>query len=669
MTDTLDMLLLLSQGKLPLSAVDPTQLPNALTAVYRAFEYILSKPHTFPLSMADVKRVATSRFHAKADALAVLTELLTHAPNSATTESVQQSILLRKIVAEASEQIASGKYNVPLIATFANHATSFGVSSLVRPISAPTSTSEGGAAYITGITVVDNAVKGIRDELVVVSARPKNGKALAVTTPVLTPTGWRQIGDMRAGDDVIGSNGQATMVTHVARWENRPVYKLVWADGASVLADSQHEWDVYRGGRAITRTRKTTAQLRSSHGAWSTPVPAAVDHPPTMLPIHPYVLGLLIGDGCLTEAGVRLSVMKPNIIDKVRAACVHSVKWSHGKMSLADGKRDMRRALQVLGLADKTSHTKFLPSAYMMAPASDRRLLLSGLMDSDGHVEAKGRAEYYTVSHNLALGVQRLVWSLGGESKVALKRQHGRTSYRVSVCLAQYRRAKTVSRQITSARYVGRQATACITVAAPDGLYVCKDYILTHNSNFMVNLVCLSPAKTFLYVTVADYGYDDLCQVMADCVPSVVKRTNVHIADFTSFGATVVDVETVIREVKPDIVIVDRAEKLVPLVKAREPRWELAKIFETLRQYAKRYHVPVFVDAQQSDAGSEWTRKTDQVSPDSMAEDKTGRFAMLDLFIGLQRKAHVVKLHIVGRRKSLPADVEVQTNAMGRYLA
>lgn len=364
MNDTLDMFLLLSTGRLPLSAIDPTQLPNALTAVYRAFEYVLSKPHTFPLVVSDVQRVAVSRFHAKSDAVELFTQLSAYAPSAATVESVQQSILLRKIVAEASDQIATGKYNLPAIGTFASHVTSFGVSSLVKQISAPAVESKDSARYITGIDVVDNVIGGVRDELVVVSARPKNGK-----------------------------------------------------------------------------------------------------------------------------------------------------------------------------------------------------------------------------------------------------------------------------------------------------------------SNFFVNLVCLSPRKRFLYVTVADYGYNDLCQVLYDCVPAVVKRSNIHIADFTSFGATVVDVETAIRETSPDIIIVDRAEKLVPLVKAREPRWELAKIFETLRQYAKRYHVPMFVDAQQSDSGSEWTRRTDQVSPDSMAEDKTGRFAMLDLFIGLQRKAHAVKLHIVGRRKSLPADVEVRTNEMGRYMA
>lgn len=364
MENFLDLFYLLSIGRLPLSAVDPAQLPNMLTPVYRAFEYVLSKPHVLPLNVREVEKVARTRFHAKADAVELFGQLHHYRPAASTIESVQQSLLLRKIQETVSAQLATGKYNLTEISQYTSAVVSFGAASLVRPVAAPTSLSEvGQVKYLTGIGPLDAVLHGVHDELVIVCARPKNGK-----------------------------------------------------------------------------------------------------------------------------------------------------------------------------------------------------------------------------------------------------------------------------------------------------------------SNFLVNLVCLSPKKSFLYVTVADYGYAELCQVMYECDPAVTKRKNVHIADFTMFGATVVDVESVIREVVPDVVIVDRAEELAPITKAREQRWEVKAIFKTLRQLAKKYKVPLFVDAQQSEAGAQHMKQTGEVSPDFMAEDKTGRLATLDLFIGLQRRAGKVKLSVHGRRKSLPAQVEVRTSPVGRFL-
>ncbi len=365
MSEYLDMFYLLSHGLLPLSAVDPTTLPNRLTPAYRAFEYALSRNHTFPLVVPDIAAIATTRFHAKEEAKSLFTELTTYKPGSSKIESVQQSILLRRIVSAASDQLISGKYDLPLLGTYASHVTSVGVQSLVQAVGAPKDIEASRVNYITGIDVLDNLLGGIHDELIVVSARPKNGK-----------------------------------------------------------------------------------------------------------------------------------------------------------------------------------------------------------------------------------------------------------------------------------------------------------------SNFFVNLVCLSPKKRFLYITVSDYGYHDLCQVLYDCDPSSTARKNIHIADFTAFGATVLDVESVVREVKPDVVIVDRAEELSPLIKAREPRWEVKAIFKTMRQIAKKYKVPVFVDAQQSESGERYTEASGNVSPSQMAEDKTGRYATLDLFIGLQRLGsggHKVRMSCTGRRKALPGTVEVTTNEMGRY--
>lgn len=670
MSEHLDLFHLLAHGRLPISAIDPTMLPNSMTPVFRAFEYVMSKPHVFPLSVKDVAAVSSTRFHAKTEAKEFFTQLSQYKPSDVKIETVQQAILLRKVVSTAQDQLVTGKYDLTKVGSYTSHVSSFGASTLVKTVAPIEKINEeaSNVNYITGIDVIDNLLGSIRDELVVVSARPKNGKALQVDTPVLTPDGWKRIGDIVVGDKVIGSDGQATSVTNTMTWVDRPCYKIVWKDGASVVADSEHDWAVYKEGRKRKQKLLTTAKLYRSKQSWSTPVPQTIDHPEKMLPVNPYLLGLLIGDGCLTNTGVKLSVSKQCVIDKVRAVSVHSVNWNNNQMVLAGGKHDMRKAMSVLGLAGKGAHDKFLPSEYMFATAKDRHALLEGLMDSDGYVGKSGQAEYYTVSQNLARGVQRLVWSLGGESKIAKKIQDEVISYRVSVCLPQYRSGKSVSRRISSVAYAGNQATTCIEVEAGDGLYVCKDYILTHNSNFFINLVDKSPNKAFLYVVICDYGYASLCQAMYDCNPAILKRKNVWIADFNSFAATAIDVESVIREYKPDVVIVDRAEEMPSLAKNKDERQDLKIIFKAMRQLAKKYKVPLFVDAQQSDTGEQFMKQNNFVSPDYMAGDRTGRLATLDLFFGLQRRGSTTKIHLFGRRKSLPSNVEVRTNNMGRYL-
>ncbi len=69
------------------------------------------------------------------------------------------------------------------------------------------------------------------------------GKALDINTPVPTPTGWSLLGDLVAGDEVFGANGMPTSITtaHPVMY-GRPCFKITFSDGASVIADVDHQW-------------------------------------------------------------------------------------------------------------------------------------------------------------------------------------------------------------------------------------------------------------------------------------------------------------------------------------------------------------------------------------------------------------------------------------------
>ncbi len=70
------------------------------------------------------------------------------------------------------------------------------------------------------------------------------GRAQPVGTPVLTPEGFRPIGDLRVGDLVVGSDGAPTPVLGVYPQGRKPVFRVTTQDGASTLASGEHLWFV-----------------------------------------------------------------------------------------------------------------------------------------------------------------------------------------------------------------------------------------------------------------------------------------------------------------------------------------------------------------------------------------------------------------------------------------
>ena len=134
------------------------------------------------------------------------------------------------------------------------------------------------------------------------------GRAQPVDRPVLTPTGWQAIGDLRVGDLVVGSDGQPTPVLGVFPQGRRHVFCVRAQDGASTLCCAEHLWTVRtpedrrRGTRRTLRTDEMIGRLRSHHQhRFELPlVSAPVEFEPREVPLDPYALGLLLGDGCLT---------------------------------------------------------------------------------------------------------------------------------------------------------------------------------------------------------------------------------------------------------------------------------------------------------------------------------------------------------------------------------
>ncbi|GAA3177568.1 hypothetical protein GCM10010531_34190 [Blastococcus jejuensis] len=181
----------------------------------------------------------------------------------------------------------------------------------------------------TGIRDLDELTNGLQaGQMIVIAARPGVGKALALDTPVATPTGWTTMGEIRVGDRVLGSDGRPTTVVAATDvMTDRPCYEVHFSDGSMIVADAQHQWltetrasrksaQAARVGYSGCRNQRTFAEVRTTEEIARTVRCATkdarlnhsvtnarpLDLPPADLLIPPYTLGVWLGDGTSAEA-------------------------------------------------------------------------------------------------------------------------------------------------------------------------------------------------------------------------------------------------------------------------------------------------------------------------------------------------------------------------------
>ena len=226
-----------------------------------------------------------------------------------------------------------------------------------------------------------------------VSTARKNGKMLANGTPIPTPDGWKPHGDLRAGDLVFGSHGRPVRVVAVTGHYAGPGYRVAFSDGTEIEAHARHEWSTEvavgagrrpRGNvetQAIAATLRRGARGELAHGiAVAPPLDTGAD---VSLPLPPHALGVWLGGGD-----------PPGGTPATRAG--------------------FEGCLREMGVRDD----KAVPKRYLRASVQQRRELLAGIVDGDGHVTPSGRCEVVLTNRELFDGVVELARTLGFDPAV-----------------------------------------------------------------------------------------------------------------------------------------------------------------------------------------------------------------------------------------------------------
>ena len=380
--------------------------------------------------------------------------------------------------------------------------------------------------------------------ITVVVARSGVGKMNPLYTKVLTPNGFTEMRNISVGSEVVCPNGKTAKVVKTFDHKNKDIYRVTFEDGRHGDCGLDHLWKIWsRDNRGeynwmVSDTQQIIDNLNTKTKKVYIPLVSELNYNTPNLPLHPYIVGSLIGDGCLSD-GFCIESADPFIPEKIKEILGGECKFSTRPNPTSKSntyrffeskggskKNPYIECLKEIGLYGKRSHEKFIPEPYLSASYEDRLELLQGLMDTDGTLSKSvsrsgknhsyGSLSYSTSSEVLAKQVQKLAWSLGGKVKISSRipfyknkdgeKINGRRNYNVRIKISNPKTCFSLPRKkvlalgkeeyqysdlklrVTSVEKLEKKEDCrCIEIDDEEHLYVIDDFIVTHNTQFCMH--------------------------------------------------------------------------------------------------------------------------------------------------------------------------------------
>lgn len=226
--------------------------------------------------------------------------------------------------------------------------------------------------------------------------------------------------------------------------------------------------------------------------------------------LHPYFIGLWLGDGFAREKVICVNSEDVEIINWLKDYCDNKDHFEYKIKNVGCGQlgnKDVYRFRLIDNTmlykgnwwAETMSNNKHIPDNYLKGSIQQRLELLAGLIDSDGSYESKSH-RYTFVNTNVQLveQVKELSQSLGFRTVISSKKGGVKNSiiwyvriygeiHKIPCRLPRKQASdKTLNRQGSKPRnitvdYVGKEEFYGFELEG-DGLFLLDDYTVTHNS-------------------------------------------------------------------------------------------------------------------------------------------------------------------------------------------
>jgi hypothetical protein len=369
------------------------------------------------------------------------------------------------------------------------------------------------------------------------------GKAQPLHSLIATPNGFVSMGEIQIGDEVCTPNGRTAKVSGVFPQGQKAIYRVWFSDGHYVECCDNHLWKVIDRRRLSNLKKYKTPyktfplsyirdfiNRKDGRNRFYIETSSPANFASQEVPLDPYLLGVLLGDGSMTDNNFSVHNEDDEILDSCRQECkkwnchldhqggvtYHIVGEGRGKSSTSV---KIRNVFRDLNLWNCTCETKFIPHVYLQNSVEIRLAVLQGLMDTDGEVDKRsGMVALTTTSFRLAADVCFLVESLGGLCRISTKTPTCRYKGKVVVgkeawvlnigfnntsqvfrlnrkkFLAKSRTKYQTRRCIRDIEYVGDEEAQCIMINDPNHLYLTDHFIPTHNTTLIKYLTQFFPS-------------------------------------------------------------------------------------------------------------------------------------------------------------------------------
>ena len=253
----------------------------------------------------------------------------------------------------------------------------------------------------------------------------KNGKQLALDTPIPTPNGFTSMGDLKVGDVVFDENGRQCHVMAKSEIDDtEQAYRLTFRDGSSIVAGERHLWDLdyiwgpvkhrqWTTGEIYQRTmlhreRHKHDEVDSQRSIIRIPVCGPLQTEEAGLPVDPYLYGYWLGNGNATKT--EITVSNGDVED-----LISFIPYKlHNRYPQKCGGSEILSYKELKPILVGNFREKVIRPEYLRASIAQRWALLQGPMDSDGCIGTrKSQSIYVSTIKPLAESVRELLWSLG----------------------------------------------------------------------------------------------------------------------------------------------------------------------------------------------------------------------------------------------------------------